>query len=236
MLGSNEQIGVLPPPRRLLARLLIAATLVPGVLHWFGGSVAALTAPLVKAEIEWLAPQFTVVSAGVGHDHSSSDQFRLVAYNSKPIAVGRRVLLPSNWATGKPTDALEIVDSVAGIFAPGIAALILVVTWPAGIKELLYRCLLVFPLAMPFVLLDVAAWALGDLWCVVRHDLGLSDFGGWTFLYRILRDGGAVVLGAASGVAAVFIAGRTAAVFALAVSRLRLGLRQLQRRELIHHD
>lgn len=205
--GSFTRVGALPRLPDLILRALIASVLVTGTLAVFAGPLADRLIPvmLLQNEIQLLAPDFKIQSAGI-HNEGSTELFHFNAYVSRPIQIGNDTLVPSDWLGVGPKSVLTYTLPLR-VLEYWAITLIIILAWPfAGIREFLSRCVVSIPLMFIEVSVALPSQALAALWKETRSEMEVPGVSGWQLWSSSVMDGGGLVLGCAVGALAIFLA------------------------------
>jgi hypothetical protein len=198
------QSGNAARAHRHLLRALIVAIVLLLLLDKFGKSIGADLVPLFTAEINLLAPEFTIWQAETVH--VGQDAIRIRVYVSRPIRIGEHELLPTI-GTGQRVRVVTLSYPLFDLFMYWPVALIIVFSWPtaeSGQRELLVRLLLSIPMVLLLILIDRPLAAVAALWNEARRELGAQPLPLWPIYEQFLQGGGGIILACLTSAFSVF--------------------------------
>lgn len=194
----------MPRPLRLALRLLVVGILIESVLYICEDSIARGLLHVFPAEIEWLAGDFTVLSAQIV-SRGASLQVQIFANLAHPVQLEGRTMVPFGTLGSAPGQAFELSVPLGDTFEYCVLTIILVLAWPAARRtELAWRCALSIPL-LALLQLCFPCVVIAQLCQGVRQVLNMTDISAWTILGDFLVGGGGLVL--AMLIAAVVLTG-----------------------------
>ncbi len=191
----------------LVARFLIASTLVLGGAYQFRDALVSPLIPAFREIILFVDPEFMFYSVGISHD-TGSEMLTFRANLSAPVQYGGRTIYPVGW-NGGPQGGYQCGYSLSSVFLYPSFLLIGVVAWPARrLKELLIRIALTVPLLLVLLCIDVPSTVIAELWNGIRdyYSVPAPPYGMvWS---RFLMGGGGLAIAGVCAVCATALAKR----------------------------
>ncbi len=186
-------------------RRFVALSLLTGSLLWgMSGQIAALCAPALAAEIQWLDGTFTVQNLRATREGGEL-LFKMEVGLARPVTVGGRTFYPDPRgraisSTLVANAVLPTVLFVASLFAmPG-----------ARPRNYLFRLGAAVPGALLIASVGVPLTLLANTWRIVYDAAGASGYPPLLLWSDFVQDGGVNFLAIGSGALLAYVIERTA--------------------------
>jgi len=204
MSGSRSASGVLPHPRDLLPRLLVAAAVLLALIYWLQRPLVRALIPAVSPAVWLLDDEFILMSVDINTD-TGEDRIRVRANLTRPITIEGKTLYPFGWR-GVPQGGIQITLTVGSMLQYCGLMLLFVAAWPttSGRRgEWPIRLGLCLPLLALLLLLQVPFTVIAELRGALRDQSQTGWRDGWMLWSRFLMDGGGLVIAIAFAAIAI---------------------------------
>lgn len=183
--------------RHLVWRLPLATVLVLAATSYWARDVVALLMPLLSWAFTAVADDFNVLQFGFVDDRQNL-AIGAIAQLERAVFFGERVVWPGSVAGTSVT--------VGTVLQPLQVVTVLLLAWPAGVREFAWRLVVVLPLLALLVLVDTPLSLASWLWFALLRQY---DPGGHSWLVSwnlFLNGGGRLALALVAAVAAIVVA------------------------------
>ncbi|GAB4556533.1 MAG: hypothetical protein IV105_01725 [Rhizobacter sp.] len=187
--------------RHLVWRVVLATLLVLGAAHLYARDAVKLMLPLLSPALAWVADDFEIVRFELVEERKNVS-VGAVAVLDRSLFLGGQAIVPDG------SQVMMVGATVGTVLQPLLVALVLVLAWPARLREMALRIAFASVLLGLVLLIDtplsLAAW----LWDaqIKLYEPGRSSPLVWWNTF--LNGGGRLALGLIAAALAIALAQR----------------------------
>jgi hypothetical protein len=189
---------------RTALRLALATALVLAAAHWYARDAVKLLLPVLTPALGFVADDFRIVRLDFV-DERKNASIAALAVLDRPLFLDGRAIVPDG------SQMMVVGTTLGTVLQPLVVALVLVLAWPAGLREMALRLTIASALLGVVLLVDtpfsLAAW-LWDAQLKAYEPARASPLVWWNVF---LNGGGRLALGLIAGALAIAFAQRITA-------------------------
>ncbi len=165
----------LPPLSRLALRFVLVGIVLLGIGGTFAAVIVEPMVPVLGRAVGALTSDFTILDVALERE-SARPNVVFRANLSRVEMVGNSFVYPLGFGSLR-SGWYQITLTTGGILQHALLLLIIVLAWPATLRELALRALLAMPLAVLLVLQHVVVTVLAELWFPLHDQFAAGNSG-----------------------------------------------------------